>query len=97
MTVPRMYLLLIASVAGVQLFLRIGRPYKALKDRDTTCTCCSEYAQKQENVNGWRERMGGAEWYETEGLAASLLRGILDFLGCASASFLRCRSYYQFM
>ena len=44
--------------------------------------------------------MGGAEWCEIEGLAASFWRGILDFLGRASASSstrAADRIVYQFM
>ena len=61
MTLPRMYLLFIASVAGVQLLFRVGSPHEALKGRETTCTCCSEDAEVQEGVNGWWEKMGGVE------------------------------------
>ena len=95
MTLPRMYLLLIASVAGVQLLLRIGSPHKALKGQETTCTCCSEKAEMQESVNGWWEKMGGAEWCEIEGLAASFLVGDsgLSWMRKRVIVFSRCRSY----
>ena len=61
MTLPRMDLLFIASVAGVQLLLRIGSSHEALKGRETTCTCFSEDAETQESVNGGWEKKGGAE------------------------------------
>ena len=100
MRLPRIYLLLIASVASVQLLLRSGSPHEALKGQETTCTCCSEDAEMQESGNSRWEKMEGAEWCEVEGLAATFWRGILDFLGRASASSstrAADRIVYQFM
>lgn len=55
---------------SVQLLFKIGSPHEALKDRETTCTCCSEDAEMQESVDSPRKKLGGAEWCEIEGLAA---------------------------
>ncbi len=75
MTFPRMYLLLIASVAGMHLLLRIGRPHEDLKGRETTCACCSEYAEKQESVNGWWEGIGGGRVVRNRGVGGELFAG----------------------
>ena len=91
-----MYLLLLASVAGVQLLLWSGSPHEALKGRKTTCTCCSQDAGNAREREWLVGKDGRCRVVRNRGVGGELFVGDsgLSWMRKRVIVFSRCRSYY---